>query len=432
MLRPSQSNRQHPSSSKISVANPGIRSGKPGQPSCSPPVPNVAENAASFPRGDCDVPFLVPFVHRLRTTRCVSAGDFATLRDVLLADTFGPARVLLIAEKPVAESSEHVARIAERLAECEDIELVGEVLRVAGGESVKNDSQCVERVLAEINNHDLDRRSYVVAIGGGAMLDAVGYAAAIAHRGIRLVRLPTTTLAQGDSGVGVKNAINYFGKKNWVGTFSVPWAVINDSALLESLSERDFHSGFSEAVKVSLLKSREEFEWLCENADAIRRRDSAVATRAIETSCQLHLRHITEGGDPFEMLEARPLDFGHWSAHKLEPITEYALRHGEAVGIGVAIDCFYSHLKLGFPLDDAHRVCECLHALGLPLWHQALHPIDRLMEGLEEFRQHLGGRLTITMLRGIGQMVNVHEIDREMMVRSIEMLYGKAQRLQTE
>ena len=280
----------------------------------------------------------------------------------------------------------------------------------------------VELILRKINDHDLDRRSYVIAIGGGAMLDAVGYAAAIAHRGIRLVRLPTTTLAQADSGVGVKNAINYFGKKNWVGTFAVPWAVINDSGLLESLPDRDFQVGFSEAVKVSLLKDRDEFEWLCDNAEKIRDRDMDAANRAIRKACLLHLRHITEGGDPFEMLEARPLDFGHWSAHKLEPITNYEIRHGEAVAIGVAIDCLYSSLKLGFPDADAMRVCECLQSLGMNLWHDGLEPVDRLMQGLEEFRQHLGGRLTITMLRGVGDPINVHEIDTEIMKSAIEQL----------
>ena len=254
------------------------------------------------------------------------------------------------------------------------------------------------------------------------MLDAVGYAAAVAHRGVRLVRLPTTTLAQGDSGVGVKNAINYFDKKNWVGTFAVPWAVVNDAGLLTTLSDRDFQSGFSESVKVSLLKDRSEFEWLCENASAIRDRDMTLATRAIHRSCMLHLKHITDGGDPFEMLEARPLDFGHWSAHRLEPITNYSIRHGEAVAIGVAIDCIYSSIKLGFPESDAAKVCECLTQMGMSLWHDALNPVDRLMQGLEEFRQHLGGRLTITMLKAVGEPVNVHEIDHAAMKQAIKKL----------
>lgn len=421
---------------------------RPSDSKSSPPDPKAFLKESLISRNDpadslsnivggqppaMDVEFSVPFVHRLRTTRQIAGTDFQTLLDVLvpgsvvsgsaISGSANAAKVLLVAERPVAEAAGHVAEIQRRLRDCPEVDLVRDVVLVSGGEDVKNDACCVEEILSQINLYDLDRRSYVIAIGGGAMLDAVGYAAAIAHRGVRLVRLPTTTLAQGDSGVGVKNAINHFGKKNWVGTFSVPWAVINDASLLESLSDRDFCSGFSESVKVSLLKSRDEFDWLCQNADRIRSRELSAVTRAIATSCQLHLRHITEGGDPFEMLEARPLDFGHWSAHKLEPITEFQIRHGEAVAIGVAIDCFYSHLKLGFPLSDAKRVCECMTKLGLSLWHDALSPLDRLLEGLEEFRQHLGGRLTITMLRGVGDPVDVHEIDTKAMSDAIGMLH---------
>ena len=383
-----------------------------------------------LPREDAapqlDISFSVPFVHRLRTTRDVSGDEFDELLALLDGGAAGPPKVCLIAERPVAESSDRVSQLEDGLGNAESVSLVAPTLLVAGGEEVKNDSACVETVLEQINRFDLDRRSYLIAVGGGAMLDAVGYAAAIAHRGIRLIRIPTTTLAQGDSGVGVKNAINHFGKKNWVGTFAVPWAVINDAGFLSTLSDRDFVSGFSEAVKVSLLKSRDEFDWLCANAERIRKREMEVANRAIAVSCQLHLRHITEGGDPFEMLEARPLDFGHWSAHKLEPITGYEIRHGEAVAIGVAIDCLYSHLKFGFPREDADRVCNCLTDLGLPLWHDALSPLDRLLIGLEEFRQHLGGRLTITMLRDVGDSLDVHEIDHAVMAEAIKMLSDRA------
>src|SRR6202022_3179540 len=123
-----------------------------------------------------------------------------------------------------------------------------------------------ERMLKVFHAAGLDRRSYVVVVGGGAVLDAVGFAASIAHRGIRLVRLPTTTLAQADSGVGVKNGVNLFGKKNWLGAFAVPWAVINDTAMLATLPDRDFVCGFSEAVKVFLLKDPAAFVGLCGTA----------------------------------------------------------------------------------------------------------------------------------------------------------------------
>jgi 3-dehydroquinate synthase len=263
-------------------------------------------------------------------------------------------------------------------------------------------------------------------IGGGAVLDAVGFAAAIAHRGLRLVRLPTTTLAQADSGVGVKNAVNLFGKKNWLGTFAVPWAVINDTALLATLPDRDFVCGFSEAVKVSLLKDPAMFAALCSSAGAIQHRDLSAALPMIRASAEWHRRHITRGGDPFEAREARPLDFGHWSAHKLEAMTDFRLRHGEAVAIGLAIDTIYSSMVLGLPRAEADRVLRCLVDLGFALNHPAVHDTSSLFQGLEEFRQHLGGRLTLTMLRGVGDPIDVHEIDEPRMLASIDELKGFA------
>src|SRR5437764_60177 len=172
--------------------------------------------------------------------------------------------------------------------------------------------------------------------------------------------------------------------------------------------DRDFACGFAEAVKVTLLKSAAGFAELCRSAGAVQRRDPGVTGSLIRASVELHLKHITEGGDPFETREARPLDFGHWSAHKLEPMTHFDLRHGEAVAIGVAVDTVYSSLALGLPPRDAQRVLRCLRDLGLPLDHPAPPDVETLFQGLEAFRQHLGGRLTLTMLRGIGDPTDVH------------------------
>jgi len=211
-----------------------------------------------------------------------------------------------------------VASITQQFSQTPGIELTSPVQQLAGGEIVKNEPEVVNRLLRTIDDDNLDRRSYVVVVGGGAVLDTVGYATAIAHRGLRLVRLPTTTLSQADSGVGVKNAVNWFGKKNWKGTFATPWAVVNDSKLLEGLSDRDFRCGFSEAVKVALLKDAKFFDYLCENAAKIAARESEPSHLAIKKSVLLHLNHITRGGDPFQVPQARPPDFGHWVVHKLE------------------------------------------------------------------------------------------------------------------
>ncbi len=367
-----------------------------------------------------DVPFSVQFTHRLRMTDDVFGTDETALTDLIAAPDGQSTRVQFWIDEHVSRANPQLTQRIQSFCRrnSDHLESVGNLQLVQGGEEVKNDVHVIERMLKCFNYADLDRRSYVVVIGGGAVLDAVGFAAAIAHRGIRLIRLPTTTLAQADSGIGVKNSINLFHKKNWVGTFAVPWGVINDKELLSTLSDRDFACGFSEAVKVALLKDAEFFCHICDSAPNIRRREG-VCWPIIARSAQLHLGHITMSGDPFEMLEARPLDFGHWSAHKLETMTDFDLRHGEAVAIGVAIDSVYSSLVHGLPASDADAIVSCLDALGLLTTTTALNDTEELFKGMEEFRQHLGGRLTVTMLRGVGDPVNVHEINHDLMRQAI-------------
>src|SRR5690606_4062586 len=248
--------------------------------------------------------------------------------------------------------------------------------------------------------------SYVIGIGGGAALDLVGYAAATTHRGIRHIRVPTTVLAQNDSGVGVKNGINAFGMKNMLGTFVPPHAVLNDSAFIHVLPGRDKRAGMAEAVKVALIRDRPFFEWLEEKAEALALFASEPLDKLIRHCALLHMRQIAHGGDPFERGSVRPLDFGHWAAHKLEALSAYELRHGEAVAIGVALDTRYSVLAGLLPEGDDRRVRALLERLGFDLWHDACDargPDGRrsLLAGLEEFREHLGGELTVTLLRAI-------------------------------
>lgn len=369
-----------------------------------------------------DVNFSVPQVLRLRFTRDCFGADWEQIVPWFRSDT-GSARIQIWIDRAVAVSNPQLLpNLNARLqGSSTHLELVSPIQLIDGGEQAKNDEETINHIFRSIDRDGLDRRSYIVVVGGGALLDAVGYAAAISHRGIRLIRFPTTTLAQADSGVGVKNAINAFGKKNWKGTFAVPWGVVNDQGLIAHLPDRDFRAGFSEAVKVALLKSPSAFRFLCQHASDIAHRDWTAVMPAIRSSVLMHLHHITHGGDPFEMQEARPLDFGHWSAHKLEQLTQYDLRHGEAVSIGVALDTLYSHLVLGLDRSDAMHAVQALLDLGLPIYDPHLES-RQIFDGLEEFRQHLGGRLTLTMLRGVGSAVSVHEVDNLAMAQAIGML----------
>lgn len=300
---------------------------------------------------------------------------------------------------------------------------------VPGGEAAKNDPELLEHLHGIINQAGLCRHSYLLAIGGGAVLDLAGYAAATAHRGIRLIRIPTTVLAQNDSGVGVKNGINAFGKKNFLGTFAPPTAVLNDFNFLKTLDERDWRSGIAEAVKVALIKDKNFFEFISIQAKALVHQKMDIMQQLIYRCAQLHLDHIAKRGDPFETGSSRPLDFGHWAAHRLEYLTNYRLRHGEAVAIGIALDSTYSYL-IGMLSGWAWKqILHTLKALGFTLWipemmqqlHEPEHP-SSLFRGLTEFREHLGGELTLMLLQNIGQGIEVHEVDFDMYRQAIYLL----------
>ncbi|KAA0589142.1 3-dehydroquinate synthase [Azospirillum lipoferum] len=299
-----------------------------------------------------------------------------------------------------------------------------------GGEAVKNDPALIGQMHDAILGHGIDRHSYVLAVGGGAFLDAVGLAASTAHRGVRLVRMPTTVLAQNDSGVGVKSAINLNGAKNQIGTFAPPWAVVNDAAFLDSLPQRDRIAGMAEAVKVALIRDGAFFEWLERSADALTLFEPEAVAHLIRRCAELHMRQITGGGDPFEQGSARPLDFGHWAAHKLETLSRNHLRHGEAVAVGIALDTRYSVLAGLLPEGEDLRVAVLLEHLGFRLWHPALARVDAagrplVLAGLEEFREHLGGRLTITLLAGIGRGIEVNAMDAGLVESAIGWLSAR-------
>lgn len=299
-----------------------------------------------------------------------------------------------------------------------------ETLVIPGGEQVKNSNAAIELVLKGINENKICRHSFVVVIGGGAVIDMVGYAAAIAHRGVKLIRIPTTVLSQNDSAVGVKNSVNAFQKKNFLGTFAPPYAIINDSDFLGTLEQRDWISGISEAIKVALIKDKVFFQYIADHARSLKNRDMEPMQYVIYKCAEMHMEHIAQGGDPFESGSSRPLDFGHWAAHKMEFMTNYSMRHGEAVAKGIALDVTYSQLIGLITETDLQHILEVMTAIGfdldIPL--NTAEELNTLLNGIEEFREHLGGQLTITLISGIGIKHDVHTIDMVVMKQAIEKL----------
>ncbi len=368
---------------------------------------------------------------RVFFTENIFAPDNLTLRDAL-ADT-APRKALIVLEDSLAQAQPEIEREIIRYfsTHADLLKLVRSPVFVSGGENAKNSSTLVSNLHTQIQQHHLDRHSYLIAIGGGALLDVAGFAAATAHRGIRLVRIPTTTLSQADSGVGVKNGLNAFGQKNFIGTFTPPYAVINDFNLLASLNPRDKRSGYIEAVKVACIRDAKFFDEIERDADKLAAFEPIAMKQLIRRCAELHLDHIAGGGDPFEMGSARPLDFGHWAAHKLEQVSHFKISHGEAVAVGLALDVIYSCVVGLLDENSAVRILNLLKRLGFRLFAAELlntndaHQL-KLLSGLEEFREHLGGELSITLLKAIGASVEVHEMDPNKVIAAIHELRQRA------
>ena len=296
-----------------------------------------------------------------------------------------------------------------------------------GGEQVKNSWDHVHRATKAMDDSGIDRHGVVIALGGGALLDMVGFSASMFHRGIQLVRLPTTTLAQNDAGIGVKNGINQYGKKNCLGTFYLPVAVINDSRFLETLPFDHFIGGVAEAFKIALIRDKSFFLFLEKNSALLKQRDSKAIEETIERCARLHIEHIAHSGDAFETGSSRPLDYGHWSAHKLEMLSGFAMGHGQAVSIGIALDSYYAWQQSLIARAELDRIITALINCGLPVWSPYLETTDssgrlEIENGLEEFRLHLGGQLTFTMPDGIGQKCERHSMDFHIIRQGVAFL----------
>ena len=364
---------------------------------------------------------------RVFFTENVFAPDNWLLRDTL-ADR-GPRKALVVLEDSLAQALPGLERQIETYfsAHAQQLRLARPPLFACGGERAKNSTTLVTEIYSQLQRHHVDRHSYLLAVGGGALLDVAGFAAATTHRGVRLVRIPTTTLSQADSGVGVKNGLNAFGQKNFIGTFTPPFAVVNDFNLLATLAPRDKRSGYVEAVKVACIRDAKFFDEIERDAEKLAAFEPAAMKSLIRRCAELHLDHIATSGDPFEAGSARPLDFGHWSAHKLEQLSHFGISHGEAVAIGIALDVIYSRNTGLLDAASAARILNLLEKLGFRLFADELLNADNaelpaILSGLEEFREHLGGELSVTLLAKIGRGVEVHEMNSQPIAAAVREL----------
>jgi 3-dehydroquinate synthase len=372
--------------------------------------------------------FQIRFKYNIIFTTDIFNTNNKTIINILNKLNKNKKKVLLFIDKNVYKTNDYLkTKIKEYIKTNENyINLVCDPILITGGEKIKNHYNIVKYAYKIIDTYKICRQSYVLAIGGGTLQDLIGFITSTAHRGIKLIRIPTTTLSQDDSGVGVKNGINFNNKKNFIGCFNTPYAVINDFNFLHSLKKENFIEGFSEAIKVALIKNKKLFYLIKNNTKEILNRNKIITEKIIYICAKIHAEHISKKGDPFELTSSRPLDFGHWSAHKIESLSKYKISHGKSVAIGIALDCTYSYIMKILKRSNWKNIINTLLNLKLPIYSKELSLTEnnenKIFKGLEEFREHLGGKLTITLIKNIGKKIETHHINKSIYEKSIKLL----------
>lgn len=327
-------------------------------------------------------------------------------------------RVAVVTETRVATL--HVERLRAGLSDA-GIEM--SVLELPPGEATKSWAHLAE-VTEWLLDQKIERRDIIIALGGGVIGDLVGFAAAILRRGVRFVQVPTSLLAQVDSSVGGKTAINTRHGKNLVGAFYQPSLVLADTDVLSTLSKRDFISGYGEVLKYGLLGDAGFFAWLEENAEAMAEGDMSLRVAAVKRSVEMKAEIVTR--DETEQGDRALLNLGHTFCHALEASTGYSdrLLHGEGVAIGCAM-AFELSARLGLcSQEDPSRVRAHLQAMGMKKDLSdipgALPGPKALLELMSQDKKVLDGKLRFVLAHGIGQAFVTSDVSGDTVEKLLE------------
>jgi len=274
------------------------------------------------------------------------------------------------------------------------------------GEAFK-DWQHLDRIFGALLEARLDRRSVLVAVGGGVVGDMAGFAASAYQRGIAHLQVPTTLLAQVDSSVGGKTAINHPMGKNMIGAFHQPCAVIADTATLATLPPREYAAGLAEVVKYGAIHDVSFLDWIEASADALRRRDPTALAHAIRRSCEIKADIVA--ADERESGARALLNFGHTFGHAIESGAGYGnWLHGEAVAAGMALAAQLSARLGRIAPDEARRLVRVLDSFGLPVKPPAF-PLDTWLTYMGRDKKNEGGRITLILLDALGRAAVVRD-----------------------
>lgn len=295
---------------------------------------------------------------------------------------------------------------------------------VPDGEIHKN-LESMNRIITDLLTNRFSRTGYIIALGGGVIGDLAGFTAACYQRGIKFIQAPTTLLAQVDSSVGGKTAVNHPLGKNMIGAFYQPCAVISDTSVLESLPEREFISGLAELIKYGVINDSEFYEWIEDNLPDIKNRKSDKLEFAIERSCLNKAEVVSD--DERESGRRAILNFGHTFAHAIETGLDYKhWLHGEAVGLGMLMAAHMSMRMGWFSQQQVERLYKLIHQAGLPV-NLPVELADTDLRGLMSVDKKVSyGKLKMILLKEIGEAVITDEFDESVLQETIDYFRARS------
>ena len=323
----------------------------------------------------------------------ISIGAGLLQQQSLLQAAVPAADILLVSNTTVAPL--YAKSVSAALADRRIVEVI-----LPDGEQYKS-LATAGRVFDVLVANRFGRDALVLALGGGVIGDLAGFVAACYQRGVDFVQVPTTLLAQVDSSVGGKTAVNHTGGKNLIGAFHQPREVLADTDVLATLPGREYQAGLAEIIKYGLICDRAFFEWLEQNMEALARRDAAALTRAIFRSCQIKAQIV--GRDERELGERALLNLGHTFGHAIEAATGYQeWLHGEAVGVGLLMAASMSQRLGGLAQADVARIEALLKRAGLRTAAPQIGA-ERAAEFMSVDKKVKSGRVRLVLLAAIGE-----------------------------
>ncbi len=337
-------------------------------------------------------------------------------------------RVAAIVDRGALAAQPELNLHIERYARCHNdaLDLVAPPIVQGGGEGMKDDASLPARLQAYFHALELDRRSVLLVVGGASLLDLVGFAASTVQSAPRVVRVPTTTLAQAGPAVLPKSAINAFGTKDFLCTFRAPYAVVCDRRFVETQKTRDKVFGLVQAVRAALLWDEELFGWIVAHASRLASGERDAVAELLQQSAALHADFAASTVDEDVYGPEGPLALGAWAAERIELHTERRIRQGEALAVGIALDTTLGALHGTNTEGEREAIHRLLERLGLRLWHDALGNVDSegrllLLDGLSE---RASGRAPhVPLLRnGIGNGVMPHDLREDVLREAITRL----------